>query len=329
MHAAEVRALVAERERGGPFGGLGELAARVGAGRATLEQLAWSGACDSLVESSLEALARRREALWQLGAAATGRAVADGDTQLALPLELGDAPRLRPLSRWQRLIADYATSGVTVGDHVMAALRPRLRTRELTTSAQLARLPSGRSVTVAGLVIARQRPGTAKGTMFLLFEDEWGPLNLIVPRAVYERHRHLARAEPLLLAHGRLERAEGETQVVHRMADRRNGGQNGGRKGGEAMTAGERPTGASESGQEQIPPVVNVIVRELAPLEQFLEGALGEEERSAGPARVHHLPNAERAAASGSEGEEDGVEVGSSMRAVAPPVQSFAQGRRR
>jgi error-prone DNA polymerase len=199
------------------------------------------------------------------------------------------------------LIADYATSGVTVGDHVMAALRPRLRTRELTTSAQLARLPSGRSVTVAGLVIARQRPGTAKGTMFLLFEDEWGPLNLIVPRAVYERHRHLARAEPLLLARGRLERA-GVDQVIQLRADRE---------------------------REEIPPIVNVIVRELAPLERFLEGTLGDEERSAGQARVHHLPNAERVAAVGEEDGEDGAEVGSSMRAVAPPVQSFAQGRRR
>ena len=321
VRAAEVRALVAERERGGPFASLGELAARVGTGRVTLEQLAWSGACDSLVEPSLGRQARRREALWQLGLAATGRSVAGGETQLALPLELADAPRLRPLSRWQRLIADYATSGVTVGDHVMAALRPRLRTRELTTSAQLARLPSGRSVTVAGLVIARQRPGTAKGTMFLLFEDEWGTLNLIVPKAVYERHRHLARAEPLLLARGRLERA-GETRVVQMRPDRQSGG--------EVISAGGRSTGVSEDDQEQIPPVVNVLVRELAPLERFLDpGALGDGEQSVAQARVHHLPATESPAAPGDEEEEDGVEVGSSMRAVAPPVQSFAQGRRR
>jgi error-prone DNA polymerase len=246
--------------------------------------------------------------------------MAGGETQLALPLELADAPRLRPLSRWQRLIADYATSGVTVGDHVMAALRPRLRTRELTTSAQLARLSSGCSVTVAGLVIARQRPGTAKGTMFLLFEDEWGTLNLIVPKAVYERHRHLARAEPLLLARGRLERA-GETQVVHRMPERR--------AGGEDMNAGGRPTGARESEQEQIPPVVNVIVRELVALERFLDpGVLADGEQSVAQARVHHLPDSEPSSARGAE-EEEGVEVGSSMRAVAPPMQSFAQGRRR
>jgi error-prone DNA polymerase len=299
--AAEVRALVAERERGGRFASLAELASRVGAGRVTLEALAWSGACDSLVESTLGEQARRREALWQLGVVATGEAVGD-DTQLALPLEPAAAPRLRPLTRWQQLIADYSTSGVTVGDHVMAALRPRLQKSGLSTSAQLARLPTGSAVTVAGLVIARQRPGTAKGTMFLLFEDELGTINLIVAREVYERHRHLARAEPLLLARGRLERA-GQDQVISLTRD---------------------------SERELIPPIVNVIVRELAPLERFVEGALGDEERAAASARVRHPPDAERAAAAGGEErEERGAEVGSSMRAVAPPVQSFAQGRRR
>jgi error-prone DNA polymerase len=287
VRAAEVRTLVAERERGGRFASLAELAARVGAPRVTLEALGMH--------------ARRREALWQLGVVSTGRALG-ADTQLALPLESAAAPRLRPLNRWQRLIADYATSGVTVGDHVMAALRPRLQKSGLSTSAQLARLPTGCAVTVAGLVIARQRPGTAKGTMFLLFEDELGTINLIVSREVYERHRHLARAEPLLLARGRLERA-GELQVVPMRPDRE---------------------------REQIPPIVNVIVMELAPLERFLEGTLEDEERSAASPCVHRLPDSERAAqAGGEEEDEDGVEVGSSMRAVAPPVQSFAQGRRR
>jgi error-prone DNA polymerase len=203
----------------------------------------------------------------------------EGETQLTLPLDLPQAPRLRPLSRCQRLLADYATSGVTVGDHVMAALRPRLQVPMLATSAQLARLPRGCTVAVAGLVIARQRPGTAKGTMFLLFEDEWGTVNLIVPRAVYERHRPLARAEPLLLAHGRLERS----------------------------TEG----------------VLNVIVRELAALERFLAA-----EEPVPTARVHHLRGV-REEDQGEGREEDSAEMGAAMRAVAPPVQSFASGRRR
>jgi error-prone DNA polymerase len=313
VRADRMRQLVAERERGGPFRDLGELAARCGAGRPTLEQLAWSGACDELVDESADAMrraggaemagapgvaaemgeregargadARRRLALWQLGIAAPGRAVGAEGTQLALPLGLPAAPRLRPLTRWQRLIADYATAGVTVGDQAMAALRPRLTTQMLATSPQLARLPQGAAVTIAGLVIARQRPGTAKGTMFLLFEDEWGHINLIVPRAVYERHRPLARAEPLLLARGRLERSAVECLA----------------------------------GIEEVPPVVNVIVRELAPLERFLAPAAGE--RAPAQAQVHRLrPDPT---------EQEGAEVGASLRAVAPAVQSFAAGRRR
>jgi error-prone DNA polymerase len=206
-------------------------------------------------------------------------------------LELQAPPRLRPLSRWQRLIADYATSEVTVGDHVMAVLRERLAIPMLATSAQLHRLPHGCSVTVAGLVIARQRPSTAGGTMFLLFEDEWGTLNLIVPRVVYERHRLLARAEPLLLARGRLERAEG---------------------------------------------VINVIVRELVALEGFLAPPGEEPGEQARTASVHHLPEPEHSSAAGgqaagsaAEERAEEAQVGSSMRAVAPAVQSFAMGRRR
>jgi error-prone DNA polymerase len=287
MPAAEVSRLVSEREQNGPFRSLGELAARVGAGRGTLELLAWSGACEGLTTGSTPlGEAGRRSALWQLGVAAPGVGAGEG-TQLALPLQLPRAPALRPLGRWQRLIADYATSGVTVGDHAIAILRKHLQVPMLATSPQLAHLPAGCTVAVAGLVIARQRPGTAKGTMFLLFEDEWGTVNLIVSRDVYERHRQLARAEPLLLARGRLERAEG---------------------------------------------VVNVIVRELAALERFLPADLADGETAA-PARVHRLPvrgRPQQAAPDGPPGEEQDAEVEvSSLRAVAPPVQSFAMGRRR
>jgi error-prone DNA polymerase len=286
---AEMGALVCERERNGHFKSLSELASRSGAGRATLEQLAWSGACDVLAGEG-----GRRAALWQLGVAVPATAAGEG-TQLALALGTGRVPRLPKLGRWQRLIADYATSGVTISDHAMAILRGRLRLPgadavALATSAQLPRLPSGCKVAIAGLVIARQRPGTAKGTMFLLFEDEWGHVNLIVPAAVYERHRHLARAEPLLLARGRLERSEG---------------------------------------------VLNVLVRELAPLEGFLAP---DSEGSSARASVHPIRRDARDGAADDadgpahelgEGEEDAAAVASSMRAVAPPITSFAMGRRR
>ncbi|MGA9315418.1 MAG: error-prone DNA polymerase [Solirubrobacteraceae bacterium] len=270
--ADEVGELVAERERGGRFRDLGDLATRAATRRGTLEQLAWAGACDGLAEN-------RRQALWQLGVASPGDAVGDA-VQLALPIELPAAPHLRSLDRWQRVLADYATSGVTVDDHVMAVLRPRLSIPMLATSAQLSRLPHGCSVAVAGMTIARQRPGTAKGTMFLLFEDEWGTVNLVVSGAVYERHRALARAEPLLLARGRLERS---------------------------------PSG-----------VLNVIVSELAALERFLAPTEGGDASNA--ARVSRLPGADRPTP---EDEQEGSEMGADMRAVAPPIQSFASGWRR
>ncbi len=302
----EVAELVAERERAGAFSTLGDLAARAGVGRVTLSQLAWAGACDDLIDPGAlgPPAERRRMALWQLGIAAPGR-TADAGTQLSLPLELPDPPRLRALSRWQRLVADYASSGVTVDDHVMAALRPRLSARMLATSAQLARLPAGCSVAVAGLVIARQRPGTAKGTMFLLFEDEWGTINLIVPRAVYERHRQLARAEPLLLARGRLERHDTFTTSL-------------------AQSAAQR-----EQARDAVPAILNVIVKELHALERFLPAGATHPGEAAAEAQVHRL--AGRGAAPDRAGEDElaGAEVAADMRAVTPPVQSFAAGRRR
>jgi error-prone DNA polymerase len=196
VHAEEVAALVRAREEGGPFGSVAELAARVPAARPSLEQLAWSGACDALA-------GERRRALWDLGVATPGRRV-PGGTQLALALDAGASPRLRELGRWETLLADYATSGITLSDHALAILRPRLN--GVATSAQLPEIRHGAQVTVAGLVVARQRPETASGVVFMLLEDEHGPVNLIVPPALYERHRHLVRAEPLILAHGRLER---------------------------------------------------------------------------------------------------------------------------
>jgi error-prone DNA polymerase len=137
----------------------------------------------------------------------------DGGTQLALPLELPAAPKLRELSEWESLLADYGTTGVTLGAHPLELLRPSLPAGAV-TSADLERLPHRRRVTVGGLVVARQRPATANGVVFLLLEDEHGTINVIVPPPAYERHRHAARAEPLVLCEGILEKpAEGGGQI--------------------------------------------------------------------------------------------------------------------
>jgi error-prone DNA polymerase len=92
-------------------------------------------------------------------------------------------------------------------------LRPGLDPKILRSS-DLAKTRDGAIVEVAGMVVARQRPETAKGIVFMLLEDERGNVNLIVPPPVYDRHRSLVRAAPLLRAKGKLERREGTTNVV-------------------------------------------------------------------------------------------------------------------
>ena len=198
----EVEALVAAREEGGPFRSLADLASRAGAGRPSLDRLAWAGACDSLIGGSSEHA--RRTALWQLGVAVPGERVLEG-TQLALPLEVPDAPSLRPLTPWESMIGDYATTGLTLGPHPMQLLRPSLEPGTVSIG-DLARLPHNSPVRLGGLVVARQRPGTAKGIVFLLLEDEFGTINLIVPPDLYEANRLTVRSEPLLLCEGRLEK---------------------------------------------------------------------------------------------------------------------------
>jgi error-prone DNA polymerase len=205
----EMEALVAERERGGPYGGIAELASRSGARLPSLERLAWAGALDGIPVGSGNA---RRQALWRVGVTGAGRTAGSG-TQLALPLEPPEPPALEPLGGWGKLIADYRSTGMTVGEHPMGMLRPDLDPA-LLRSTDLRRVEDGATVEVAGMVVARQRPETANGIVFMLVEDERGTINLIVPPPVYGRHRPLVRAAPLLRARGRLERREGTTNVL-------------------------------------------------------------------------------------------------------------------
>ena len=158
-------------------------------GGPSLDRLAWAGACDSLIGGSAEHA--RRTALWQLGVAVPGERLLEG-TQLSLPLEVPDAPELRPLTPWESMIGDYATTGLTLGPHPMQLLRPSLEPGTLSIG-DLARLPHNTPVSLGGLVVARQRPGTAKGIVFLLLEDEFGTINLIVPPDLYEANRLTVR----------------------------------------------------------------------------------------------------------------------------------------
>jgi error-prone DNA polymerase len=210
VRVEEVEALVGERERGGPYGGIAELASRSGAGLPSLERLAWAGALDAIPAGGADG--ERRGALWGVGV--TGRAHgARGGTQLGLPIEPPRPPELEPLGEWDKLIADYRSTGVALGKHPLELLRPGLGSSIL-RSTDLERVEDGVMVEVAGMVVARQRPETARGIVFMLFEDERGVVNLVVPKRIYERHRALVRAAPLLAARGRLERREGVINVL-------------------------------------------------------------------------------------------------------------------
>ena len=214
VRADEIAALVAARHEGGPFTSLEDLASRAGAGRAALERLAWSGACDALAGGD------RRVALWQLGVTAPGvRGGGREGVQLALALDLPAPPKLQPLSAWDEMVADYATTGLTASTHPIGLLRPRLHAGGAVDIGALARLEHGAAVRVGGLVVARQRPGTAKGITFLLLEDEHGTVNVIVSPQIYERERLTVRTEPLVVIEGRLERhasAGGAINIVAR-----------------------------------------------------------------------------------------------------------------
>ncbi len=208
----EMASLAAARERGGPFTGVADLASRSGAGRDGLERLAWAGALDGIPLGAADDAAGRREALWQVGVAPSGRGAGEG-AQLALPLEPPAPPELEPLGEWETMIADYRSTGMALGEHPLALMRDGLPS-QLLRSTDLAGVADGSEVEVAGMVVARQRPETAKGIVFMLFEDERGTVNLIVPPPVYERHRALVRAAPLLRARGRLERREGVVNIL-------------------------------------------------------------------------------------------------------------------
>ena len=117
---ADVRAIVADRDEQGPFASAADLAARCAPRQGTLELLAWAGACDSLCAGG------RREALWQLGVAAPGLSVRGG-TQLALPVDPHDAPPLRELTPWERMLADYGSTKVTLHEHPLELMRDDAR----------------------------------------------------------------------------------------------------------------------------------------------------------------------------------------------------------
>jgi error-prone DNA polymerase len=125
-----------------------------------------------------------------------------------------DAPPLPEMSEPEIMAADLWSTGISPDRHVVQFARPALDAAGATAVAGLERVPSGRRVQVGGIVTHRQRPATANGPIFVNLEDETGMLNVICNAAVWARYRRVARSSPALLIGGRLERAEGVTNLI-------------------------------------------------------------------------------------------------------------------
>jgi error-prone DNA polymerase len=182
------------------FASVEDLVSRAGLEKRELEALAHAGA---LVGFGLA----RREAMWKV------RAPRAGEGEMFAGVELGDEmPELPVMSRAEQLVLDYETTGVSVGDHAMKVVRPRLP-RHYKSARELVTTPHGARVSTAGMVICRQRPGTASGVVFITMEDETGFVNLILWSQTFEKWRHVATTSSMLIAHGKVER-QGEVVYV-------------------------------------------------------------------------------------------------------------------
>jgi error-prone DNA polymerase len=212
LRQQSAEAIVAARNQHGPFCSADDLALRVPElNQRELKQLARVGALNSL-----GAVEHRRDALWQVEQA--GRPVGPLLRQHGVPpAEEADKSPLRRMTTEERLVADYSGTGVTVGRHPMAYRREELRRRRILSALELQLHRDGDYVRAAGCVIARQRPGTAKGFIFLSMEDETGIMNVIIGPELYERERVLVTRGKFLLIEGKL---QNQDTVVHVRADR-------------------------------------------------------------------------------------------------------------
>jgi error-prone DNA polymerase len=195
------------RSTNGPFASVEDLSLRVPTlNRKELVTLARIGALNAL-----DHVEHRRDALWQVeeagrpvGPLLRGTENLTDQTREAMPLQ--------SMTTEERLSADYSGTGLTTGPHPMAYHRAILRSEGILSAMELLQRPGNQSVRIAGCVIARQRPGTAKGFVFLSLEDETGIANIILTPDVFERDRLIVTCNRFLLIAGTVQNADG---VIH------------------------------------------------------------------------------------------------------------------
>jgi len=189
-------------QAGGVFASIGDFARKTGVGRQALEALAEAGALEPLEGD-------RRRALWQAGAAAL-----PASTPMLALEERAPVPTFDLLSDFETIAWDHLRTSHSVRGYPLEPLREELRRRGLPTAAELARRPGGNRIDYAGIVICRQRPGTAKGIVFMTLEDETGFVNAVLWQTVIERFSVLAKTASFLGLSGRLQVENGMTHVI-------------------------------------------------------------------------------------------------------------------
>jgi error-prone DNA polymerase len=190
LSQSAAKQIIAARQEG-QFADLDDFVWRTRIPRNQQEALAEAGAFEGLSPS-------RRQALWGIRAPRV--------TGLFTGVAAREATiRLRPMDKVETLMVDYQRTGISIADHPMRHLRTQLAKRKVIPARDLKNIGNGAQVSVAGLVQARQRPGTASGVVFITLEDETGVSNLVLWSSIFERFRPIAQHAMLMLAKGRLE----------------------------------------------------------------------------------------------------------------------------
>ncbi|MPY82392.1 MAG: DNA polymerase III subunit alpha [Actinophytocola sp.] len=200
--------IVADRQRGGPFTSMADLARRVRLNTPQVEALATAGAFGCFEQD-------RRQALWAAGAVATERPEKLPGSGVGV-----EAPPLPGMHDWEHAMADVWAMGISPDSFPTQFLRDRLDRLGVVPAAQVPAVPHGKRVLIGGAVTHRQRPATASGVTFLNIEDETGMVNVVCSPGLWARYRRVARSSPALLIRGVVEHADHGHGVVSVLADK-------------------------------------------------------------------------------------------------------------
>jgi error-prone DNA polymerase len=216
--------------RDGPFVSIDDFARRTGLGQAVIRRLADADAFGSLGTGRRHALGhalgqekkRREMPLFEKGDRSIFAAKSDVEVTCDVA-KMDPSPFfLPPMQLYEEVVADYRTAGLSLRAHPISFYRRQLERLGITPARRLVELANEAAVTVAGLVLLRQRPGTAKGITFVTLEDETGTVNLVVHQHTWDRYYRIARRAPAWIAHGHIQttRENSFAAVIHVVVSR-------------------------------------------------------------------------------------------------------------